>query len=326
MKRKGNLFQNICSIENLELADEKARKGKGHPFGIRKHDRSRDKNIAALHDMLINKTYSAGTYDIITIHEPKERIIYRAAYYPHRIVHHAILNYLEPFFMAMFTADTYSCVKGKGIHGAFYGVQEALKDVEGTMYCLKLDIRKFYPSVDHAVLKDLLRRKFKDKDLLWLLDEIIDSAPGLPIGNYLSQYLANFYLTGFDHWIKEVKEVKNYFRYADDIVLLAPNKQILHQMLADIRAYLWDCLKLEVKRNYQVFPLDVRGLDYVGYVFRHKYIRVRKRIKQNAARKLKKTMNPGAIASYNGFLSHGNCRHLKKKLFHEKIQRPEYKE
>src|SRR5690606_15310200 len=144
------------------------------------------------------------------VFEPKERLVYRLPYFPDRITHHAIMNVLEPIFVANLTTDTYSCIKGRGIHACANAVKKALKDVPSTKYCLKLDITKFYPSVDHEILKALLRRKFKDQDLLELLDEIIDSAPGLPIGNYLSQYLANFYLSYFDHWIKEKKRVKYY--------------------------------------------------------------------------------------------------------------------
>lgn len=116
------------------------------------------------------------------------------------------------------------------------------------------------------MLKSILRRKLKDKRLLCLLDEIVDSADGVPIGNYLSQYFANLYLTYFDHWIKEQKGVKYYFRYADDIVILAPDKAYLHSLMGEIRAYLGD-LKLEVKGNWQVFPVAARGIDFVGYVF-----------------------------------------------------------
>jgi RNA-directed DNA polymerase len=130
---------------------------------------------------------------------------YRLPYFPDRITHHAVMNILEPIFMQLFTSDTYSCIKKRGIHAAALAVKKALRNEPATRYCLKLDIKKFYPNIDHQVLKHLLRRKFKDEDLLWLLDEIIDSAPGLPIGNYLSQYFANFYLTYFDHWIKKQK-------------------------------------------------------------------------------------------------------------------------
>jgi len=227
MKRINNLYEKIISIVNLQLADSIARKGKAKQPGVIQHDKNREANINQLHDMLMNKTYRTSEYTTFTIFEPKERIIFRLPYFPDRILHHAVMNILEPVFVSTFTADTYSCIKGKGIHAAARAVKRALKDVENTRYCLKLDVKKFYPSVDHDVLKQLLRRKIKDNDLLWLLDEIIDSTSGLPIGNYLSQYFANFYLTYFDHWMKENKRVKYYFRYADDLVILSDSKPLL---------------------------------------------------------------------------------------------------
>jgi retron-type reverse transcriptase len=207
MKRINNLYKQICSIENLMLADSIARKGKLTQPGILRHDQIREKNIRDLHLMLKNKTFTTSAYTTFTIYEPKERLIFRLPYYPDRIVHHAVMNILEPIFVSTFTADTYSCIKKRGIHAAAAAVKNALKDTADTNFCLKLDIKKFYPNVDHEILKQLLRKKIKDQDLLWLLDGIIDSAEGLPIGNYLSQYFANFYLTYFDHWMKEVRHV-----------------------------------------------------------------------------------------------------------------------
>lgn len=322
MRRLNGLYQQIILPENLFAADIIARKGKSRQYGVIAHDKNRDGNLAVLHQMLRDKTYRTSQYSVFKIYEPKEREIYRLPYFPDRIVHHAVMNVLEPVFMAMFTADTYSCIKGKGIHGAFRKLRLALRDEPGTRYCLKLDIRKFYPSVDHKVLKDLLRRKFKDEDLLWLLDEIIDSAPGLPIGNYLSQYLANFYLTRFDHWLKEKMGVKNCFRYADDIVIIAPDKPSLHQLLAEIKVYLSSHLRLEVKGNYQVFPVAARGIDFVGYVFYHSHTLLRKSIKKSFARLVATRPNMASIASYYGWACHANANHLLKTLLsHEKFQR-----
>lgn len=314
MKRINNLYERIYSIENLQLADEIARKGKLKQPGVIAHDRNREANIQELHSMLKNKTYRTSEYTTFTVFEPKERMIFRLPYFPDRITHHAVMNILEPIFVSTFTADTYSCIKGRGIHAAATAVKQALNDVENTRYCLKLDIKKFYPSVDHDTLKSLLRKKLKDADLLWLLDEIIDSTEGLPIGNYLSQYFANFYLAYFDHWIKEDRKVKYYFRYADDLVILAPDKPYLHQLLSDIRTYLHDNLKLTVKQNYQIFPIESRGIDFVGYVFRHTHVLLRKSIKKRFARMLKRRRNPQSIASYNGWASHCNSKHLMKKL------------
>ena len=270
--------------------------------------------------MLVNKTYKTSEYTTFTIFEPKERLIFRLPYFPDRITHHAVMNILEPVFVSTFTADTYSCIKNRGIHAAAYALRESLNDHSGTQYCLKLDVRKFYPTVDHAILKNLLRRKIKDSDLLWLLDGIIDSAEGLPIGNYLSQYFANFYLTYFDHWIKEIKQVKYYFRYADDLVILSDNKPYLHTLLFEIRDYLNDKLKLEVKDNYQVFPVSIRGIDFVGYVFFHTHTRLRKSIKQNFARMMAHNRNPASISSYNGWAAHCDSKHLLKKLLNEQFQ------
>ncbi len=324
MKRKGNLYQNIISRDNLQLADQRARRGKRLQYGVQVFDRNRDSNLELLHNILDARSYRTSPYTTFKIWEPKEREVYRLPYFPDRIAYHAVMNYLEPIFTASFTADSYSCIKGKGIHAAKEAVEKALRDVPGTKYCLKLDIRKFYPSVDHEILKNLLRRKFKDKDLLWLLDEIIDSAPGLPIGNYLSQYFANFYLTGFDHWIKQNKRVKYYFRYADDIVILASNKQELHQLRSDITQYLHECLKLDVKDNHQVFPVAARGIDFVGYVFFHTHTRIRKSIKQNYARMAMRRNDVKSYQAYNGWLSHAKTRHLVKKITYACIQRNGY--
>lgn len=314
MKRKGNLYKKIINFDNLSLANEKARKGKRNTYGVKLFNTNPEGKLMLLQETLINKNYKTSEYDIFTVFEPKERLVYRLPYYPDRIAHHAIMNILEPIFVANFTADTYSCIKGKGIHKCAYALKKALQDQPNTIYCLKIDITKFYPSIDHAVLQKLLRRKFKDKDLLWLLDEIIQSAPGLPIGNYLSQYLANFYMSGFDHWIKEQKAVKYYFRYADDIVILAPNKGYLHQLLSEIKTYLKTELRLNVKENYQVFPVESRGIDFIGYKFYHTHTLLRKQIKKNFAKMLQNNPNEASIASYMGWASHCDSKNLIKTL------------
>jgi RNA-directed DNA polymerase len=317
MKRLNRLYEQIISIENLMLADKKARKRKSTQYGIRVHDANRENNIYRLHLLLLSKTYRTSEYSIFKVYEPKEREVYRLPYFPDRITHHAIMNVLEPVFLSVFTSDTYSCIKDRGIHGAANAVKKALKDHEGTKYCLKLDIKKFYPSVEHDTLKSLLRRKFKDQDLLWLLDEIIDSAPGLPIGNYLSQYLANFYLSYFDHWLKEVKRVQYYFRYADDLVILASNKEDLHRLLRSISQYLKTNLKLSIKGNYQIFPVAARSIDFVGYRFYHTHTLLRKKIKQRFAFRISRGANEKTVASYKGWAKHCNSTHLLKKLLKE---------
>jgi RNA-directed DNA polymerase len=322
MKRTGNLYERICSIENLQLADFNASKGKAHQYGVIVHRKNQAANILALRETLLDKSYQTSAYTMFKIYEPKQREVFRLPYFPDRICHHAIMNVLEPVFTRLFTADTYACVKGRGIHGAARAVRRALVDQVGTQYCLKLDVRKFYPSIDHEILKAILRRKFKDQDLLWLLDEIIDSAAGIPIGNYLSQYFANLYLTSLDHWMKETKSVRYYFRYADDLVILARGKDELHQLLADIKTYLQAELNLEVKSNHQVFPVAARSIDFVGYRFYHTHTMLRKSIKKSFAKAVANCKNTKTVAAYYGWATHCNSLHLLKKLFsNEKFQR-----
>lgn len=327
MKRRGHLYQEIISLENLRAADTIAQKGKSDQYGVILHNRNREANIQALHIALRDKTYRTSPYHVFPVYEPKERMIYQLPYYPDRIVHHAIMRILEPFFVACFTADTYSCIKGKGIHAASYALRGSLRDQAGTEYCLQLDIRKFYPSVDHSILKNLLRKKFKDEDLLWLLEEIIDSAPGLPIGNYLSQYFANFYLTGMDHWLKEVKGIRYYFRYADDLIILSPDKPSLHLLRIEIGEYLKVKLRLEIKKNYRVFPTAC-GIDFVGYVhYSYDFVLLRPTIKKDFARMMAKRPNLPSFASYMGWAKHCNSNNLVKTLLikNEKFQRIQYR-
>lgn len=314
MKRIGNIYETICSVENLRLADKKARRGKSHQPGVRTFDRNPDGNLFSLHEMLLNKRYRTSSYTVFKVYEPKEREVYRLPYFPDRITHHAIMNVLESTFVSTYTADTYSCIKKRGIHGASFSLRKALNDQEGTKYCLKLDIKKFYPSVDHTILKGLLRRKIKDADLLWLLDEIIDSAPGLPIGNLLSQYFGNFYLTYLDYYVKQTLRAYKYFRYCDDLIVLANNKPELHRILYAIRVYLSDRLNLTIKDNYRIFPVEACGIDFVGYVHFHDCVYMRKSIKQNLARAISRGAERKNIASYWGWAKYSNSKHLLKKL------------
>jgi retron-type reverse transcriptase len=313
MKRYNNLYEKIYSIENLRLADAVARRGKLDQPGIRKHDENREANLLELQGMIKSKTYRTGEYKKFIVKEPKIREISCLEYFPHRILHHAIMNVIEPILVPTFTADSYSNIKGKGIDAACNALKRALCDLSGTKYFLKLDIQKFYPSIDHDILKKLLRRKIKDNDLLELLDGIIDSASGVPIGNYLSQYFSNLYLTPLDHFIKEQLRVKRYYRYADDIVILAADKPYLHVLLGEIRNYLTINLNLTIKKNYKVWPTS-EGIDFLGSVFRHTHIRMRKRIKENFAKEVAGPNRPQVIAGFMGWAKRTNSKRLVEKL------------
>lgn len=370
MKRINTLYDKIISLSNLRLADEKARRGKTNTYGVKVHDKNREQNLLALHEALLTKTFRTSPYDVFTIFEPKERIIYRLPYYPDRIIHHAVMNVLEPIWVRLFTHNTYSCIKGRGIEGCARQVGRIIKEFEGRpLFCLKIDIKKFYPSIKHRVLKRLVRRKIKDKDVLWLLDEIIDSvsmdeigrpvtiinspenaaslndpenAQGVPIGNYLSQYLANLCLCYFMHWTNEElaqlvqkvlrlteKPIIRVTEYADDIVFFSDSKEVLHEVLKLIRVEIEKKLELTIKGNYQIFPVAVnrydkhgRALDYVGYKFYREQKLMRKSIKKNfcrAAARLNKREQPLSVKAYKqavapwlGWAQHSNSKHLLK--------------
>lgn len=324
MKRIGNIFDKICDIQNIELADDYARRGKNKKYGILKHDKNRTKENLQLQKSLQQLTYNTSKYSTFTVYEPKKRLIYRLPYYPDRITHWAIMNILEPIWTNIFIKQSYSCVKDRGIHNLLKDLKKVLtKDKEGTKYCLKLDIVKFYPSIDHDILKQIIRRKIKDKRLLILLDNIINSTSGVPIGNYLSQFFANLYLTYFDHWLKEEVKVKYYFRYADDIVILSDSKDKLRQIFILVKLYLKHVLNLNVKHNYQVFPVNKRGIDFVGYVFHHSYIILRKSIKYKIKRllylyyqhKISFKKLKLKLTAYFGWLKYCNSKHFLQYLY-----------
>jgi RNA-directed DNA polymerase len=320
MKRIDNVYANICSLENLRAADAIARKGKSGRADIAEFDKDPEVNLLVLHHRLVNKTFRTSAYTTFKVWEPKERLVFWLPYID-QIVHHAVMLQIGGVFTSVFTKDTYSCIKGRGIHKASYALRRALKDKPGTQYCLKIDIKQFYPSVNHDILKQMLMRKIKDQDLLDLLFEIIDSADGLPIGNYLSIAFGNFYLAYFDHMVKEVLGVKYYWRYTDDIVVLAGNKAYLHQLQAQIQVYLWQELRLTLNRKRQVFPVAKsrrdkhgRGIDFVGYVHYQEHTGLRPSIKHNYARMMKRRPNRESIAAYDGWLQHGDCLNLKRKI------------
>jgi RNA-directed DNA polymerase len=313
MKRLGYLYEKICTLDNLILAESKARKGKTNKKDVIEFDLNKHKNLLELQKLLINQEFKNSEYHVFTIFEGKERIIYKLPYYPDRIVHHAIMNILEPIFINSFTSNTYNCIKGRGIHKGLLKLNKTLQNKNETTYCLKLDIHKFYPNVNHVILKKLLSRKFKDKKLLNLLYIIIDSASGLPIGNYLSQFLANFYLSYFDHWLKEELKIKYYFRYCDDLVMLLNSKEELHIIKNKIRDYLKIKLDLNLKPNWQIFPVNSRGIDFLGYKSYHNYILLRKSIKNRFIKMVKYNYNSKSLASYNGWLKWCNSKNLKQK-------------
>jgi len=330
MKRYGNLYEKIYDMDNLRLAHKNARKGKGWYKEVIMVDSDEERYLTMLQNMLIEKTYKTSEYITFTKQDgTKERLIYKLPYFPDRICQWAIMQVIEPIIIKSLTKDTYSALPGRGIHQAKNRLQTAIHtDVVNTQYTLKLDVKKYYPSIDHDILKAKYRRLFKDDDLLWILDEIIDSTPGnkgIPIGNYLSQYSGNFYLSAFDHWIKEVKKVQYYFRYMDDVVILSATKQELHRLKREIDDYFLIELKLTIKDNWQVFPTAIRGIDFVGYRIFFDYALLRKstcKTFKKRMRGINKKCLSGlemnysewcSINSYKGWLMHCNSYRLSMK-------------
>lgn len=282
MKRIGNLYEKIYDIENLRLAHKQARRGKSFYTEVKLIDENEDEYLYRLQDMLIHKTYHTSKYEVFEKKEGKKiRKIYKLPYFPDRICQWAIIQVIEPYLMRTLTDDTYSALPGRGVERARRKMVRALKtDPENTVWCLKIDISKYYPNVNIEKLKLKYRRLFKDNYLLWLLDEILDSNPdtGVPIGNYISQYSGNIYLSDFDHRVKEVYHIKHYFRYMDDMVFLSSSKEELQNLIKEITKYLADEYDLKVKDSWSLFRVEDRGIDFVGYVFRHDSIRLRKSI------------------------------------------------
>lgn len=313
MKRFGNLYQTICSKENISAAIVNAKKGKSHYGEVRMIEGNMDRYVDQLHEMLTNKTFRNSEYVVFTKQSGnKLREIYKLPFYPDRIVHHCIVQVLMPMWIKLLIRDTYSTIPGRGIHDGVRRVKKAVEDVPGTQYCLKLDVRKYYPSIDHAILKTIVRKKIKDNDLLELLDNIIDSASGIPIGNYVSQWFGNLFLAYLDHFIKEELKCKYYFRYCDDMVILSDSKPKLHAIMVSINHYLNSELNLQVKSNFQVFPTNIRGIDFMGYRFFHGYTLVRKRIVKQMKLKLN---NEKSMSSYWGWLKHADAFNLTNKYF-----------
>ena len=322
MKRKGYLFEHICSVPNLLEAHFNASRMKRKRDEVVAFEKDLMPNIESIRNDLLNKTYHTSEYSIFIKYEPKRREIYKLPYRD-RVVQWAIMQVIEPIWVKCFTADTYACVKGRGLHTLLRNLRRDLRrDPGGTRYCFKMDVRKFYPSITHSILKEVVRQKFKDPDLLWLLDDIIDSADGVPIGNYISQYFANMFLSELDHQIKEFLHVKYYYRYADDIVVLSDSKQYLRGVQVYINNYLNTERQLEMKRNFQIFPVEARGIDFIGYVTRHAYCLARKRNKKALCKIVAKLRKKGhtsqeirlMVASRMGFMVHCNSINLLRSL------------
>lgn len=313
MKRVGYIYEKVYDKDNIIHAMYKASLGKRNQIRVKKVLENADYYALKIKEMLMNKTYAPSKPDIKVIQDganKKERTIFKPKFYPDQIIHWSLMLQIEPIIMKGMYAYSCGSVPKRGTSLGQKMIRQWLdKDRRNTKWCLKMDIKKFYPSVKNEVLKRSFRRKIKDKDCLWLIDTIIDAEEGLPIGYYTSQWFANFVLEPLDHFIKEKMGVKYYVRYVDDLVLLGANKKKLHKVRKEVKEFL-DSLGLTLKKNWQVFRLDKRDIDFLGLrFFRHKTIlrkrnalRIRRRIKKIANKSSISESDASAVISYWGWI------------------------
>jgi retron-type reverse transcriptase len=267
MKRYGNLFAQVIDFANLLSAANKAMRGHKNKRAVAHFNFHLENELIALQTELSTNTYQPHPYHTFTIYEPKPRLIC-AAPIRDRVVHHAICNVVGEIFEATLINHTYACRVGKGQFAAINRAQDFSRRYEFYLQC---DVRKYFASIDRAVLKKLIRRKIKDAKLLSLIDTIIDQplkgsveGKGLPIGNLTSQHFANFYLSKLDHFIKEQLGVKGCVRYMDDFLLFDNSKETLHEIKAEIDKFLSEQLALKLKENPILAPCR-SGFSFLGF-------------------------------------------------------------
>lgn len=342
-----NLYPQIYSFEALYDAYRKARKGKRYQKEVVRFTAGLEEELIQLQNELIWEEYATSGYRLFTVQEPKTRVV-ASLPFRHRVVHHAIVSVIEPIWEDRFIKDSYACRPGKGTHAgadAAERMMRKLKREHGTVYALKADISKYFPSVDHEVLKRLLRKRIACKPTLRLLDNIIDSyveegalrPRGIPIGNLTSQLFANIYLHELDKFVKYDLRERNYVRYMDDFVVLHHDKQHLHRVRQDVERFLSDALCLDTNGKTQVFPirpLGGRPLDFLGYRIWPTHRRLRKDSVKRMRRRLKSLSIlyrqgridldrvRATVASWVGHASHASTYSLRGKVLGEAVFLP----
>lgn len=299
-----NLYEKVYDFQNLYDAYLSARRGRRSRDVVVRYELNLEEELITLQNELIYQTYRPGRYRAFYTHDGKTRLIL-AAPFRDRVLHHAIASVIEPIFEAGYYAHSYACRPGKGTLAGIRQLEKMLHSFgDKKVYCLQADIRHYFASIDHDILKKLLRKKIGDRQLLWLLDTIIDSTNnneterqyGIPLGSYTSQIFANIYLTELDRFIKQDLHIKHYLRYMDDFIILSTDKRELHEARRRIGAFLEDKLLLELNRKTSIFPASA-GIDTLGYrIFPKKRI-LRKRMIRKMRRALKIMRGNGNLRS-----------------------------
>lgn len=312
-------FEEIVSLENLLLAWKEFVIGKKLRKDVQEFELHLMRNIIALHTDVKNKTYKHSSYQAFNISDPKPRNIHKASVRD-RLVHHAVYRILYPFFDKKFIADSYSCRIGKGTHKALETFQSFYYKVSQnntkTVWVLKCDVKKFFASIDQNILLEILRGYVIDKDIVWLLSQIIRSfhstkkGIGLPLGNLTSQLLVNIYMNELDQFMKHRIRATYYIRYADDFVILSSEKERLSSTLLRIHDFLLIRLKLKLHPDKVFIKTVASRVDFLGWVnFPHHRV-LRTVTKRRMMKNLSESPKAGAKPSYLGLLTHGNAKKL----------------
>lgn len=273
MRRTGRLFEQIADPANLRIAAHKALIGKRAKCDARGFIADLDANLFALRQELLQGAVRVGEYHQFTIFDPKKRLITAPAF-RERVLHHAIMNVCEPEFERKLIDDTYACRKGRGRNKC---LERASNLARMSGFFLKMDIRRYFDSIRHDILKRQLARAFKDPRLLALLERIIDAfsaspGAGVPIGALTSQHFANYYLGPFDRYIKEKMRIRGYVRYMDDCVILGASAGDLARVLIEANAFLEAELGLALKPYPYINRAD-HGFDFLGCrVYRNRLV------------------------------------------------------
>lgn len=328
-----NVYDSAISFENLLKAHKKARRGKREKKQVILFELKLEEELLDLEKKLKNGTYKHGGYREFKIYEPKERKI-MASDYRDRVVHQLYVeHFIKPYFMPQFIETSYACLPNKGMHKASKDLQFAMKKCKNNWenyYILKMDVTKYFQNIDKRILWDILKRKIKDRKLLWLTRQILLSTEGmvgLPLGNYTSQMFANIYLNELDQYAKHQLKCKYYFRYMDDVVILCRDKEEAKERLEKISAFLEDKLKLTLNSKTRIFK-DIQGVNFCGYQINEKRLKIRHTSKCRMKRKLKrytKLLKDGkitisdiqrSIAGWLGYVKHADSYNLRKSMFY----------
>ncbi|KKR21357.1 MAG: Retron-type reverse transcriptase [Candidatus Moranbacteria bacterium GW2011_GWA2_39_41] len=321
-------FADIICLENLLEAWKEFVRGKRNKEDVQIFQMRLMDNIFTLHYDLLNHTYKHGGYQAFKINDPKPRDIHKATVRD-RLLHHAIYRKLYPFFDKTFIADSYSCRINKGTHKAIKKFKEYANIVSQnntkTCWILKCDIRKFFANIDHVILLKILAEYIPDKNILKLLENIIESfstepSVGLPLGNLTSQLLVNIYMNKFDQFVKHQMKAKYYIRYADDFVFLSESKSELEKQLAIAEKFLATELKLEMHPDKVFIKTLASGVDFLGWINFSDHRVLRTATKKRMIRRIRENSEEATVNSYLGMLGWGNGRKLQREIMRESVQ------